>query len=119
MVADAHHAHGSDATSAAFTTTESPRLGRPGRDGPARVRLWDLDALIWPQGPAYLPDSRSFLTINLPSGEVARWDAATLRPTEALSFLRTGSSGLDLTKDGRWLALGKTNDSIEVWDLPA
>ncbi len=98
------------------------------RDG--TVRYWDpkrspasrfvsLGTGVWCYGLAYAPNGQSFLTANSTEPGIARWDAATLQKLETLSFLGTGHTGLDLTKDGRWLALSKTNGFVQVWDFPA
>ena len=98
------------------------------RDG--SVRYWDPAAKpaaahavlaepirFW--GPAFLPDSKSFLAPTRPEGAVVRWDTASLQVLERLSFLGTNHTSLDLTRDSRWLVLGDAAGSIQVWDFPA
>lgn len=98
------------------------------RDG--SVRYWDpaaesaaaYDVLPEPirfWGPAFLPDSKSFLTANWSEGAVVRWDTANLQVLERLSFLGTNHTSLDLSKDGRWLVLGDAAGNVQVWDFPA
>ncbi|HOC01264.1 MAG TPA: protein kinase [Verrucomicrobiota bacterium] len=94
------------------------------------VRYWDpnakptdayapLPGKIRPFGLAFLPDSKSFLVVTRPEGGVEQRDATTLQETERLSFLGTNHVTVDLSGDGRWLALGDTNGSIQVWDFPS
>ncbi len=94
------------------------------------VRYWDLAAQpppayavlptkIWSWGLAFLPDSKTFLTVTRPEGAVVRWDAAGPRKLKSLPYLGTNHSSLDLSRDGRWLALCDTNGNIQVWDFPA
>ena len=94
------------------------------------VRYWDPAAkpaaayAVLPEpihfwGPAFLPDSKTFLTVTLPEGAVVRWDAAGLQVLERLSFLGTNHTSLDLSKDGRWLVLGDALGNVQVWDFPA
>jgi WD40 repeat protein len=98
------------------------------RDG--SVRYWDPAAKpaaayavlaepirFW--GPAFLPDSTSFLAPTRPEGAVVRWDTASLQVLERLSFLGTNHTSLDLTRDGRWLVLGDAAGNVQVWDFPA
>jgi WD40 repeat protein len=97
------------------------------RDG--SVRYWDPAAkpaaayAVLPEpihfwGPAFFPDSKSFLTATMPEGAVVRWDAADLQVLERLSFLGTNHTSLDLSKDGRWLVLGDALGNVQVWDFP-
>ncbi|MHC1766717.1 MAG: WD40 repeat domain-containing serine/threonine protein kinase [Verrucomicrobiia bacterium] len=94
------------------------------------VRYWDptakplapnevLPEPVWPAGLAFLPDSQSFLTVNRTNGAVVRWDTATLQRLETLPFLGTNHFMMDLSREGRWLALGDTSGHIEVWDFRA
>jgi len=46
-----------------------------------------------------------------------RRDAATAQVVERLSFLGTNHLGLDLSSDGRWLALGDKVGNVQVWDF--
>ncbi len=98
------------------------------RDG--SVRYWDpaskpsaayavLPELIHFWGPAFLPDSKSFLTANRPEGAIVRWDTASLQMLERASFLGSNHTSLDLSKDGRWLVLGDAAGNVQVWDFPA
>jgi eukaryotic-like serine/threonine-protein kinase len=102
------------------------------RDG--TVRYWDPVAKpaplpyvvlppIWPWGPAFLPDSKTFLAVTMNEGSVVRlaahWDTATVAEVEKLSFLGTNHTSLDLSRDGRWLALGEWAGNVQVWDFPA
>ncbi len=100
-----------------------------GRDG--AVSNWDpaakprvapylvLPGLVYPGALGFLPDSKSFLTVSRPRGEVLRWDADTLQVVEKLAFLGTQHSSLALSQDGHWLALGDAAGNVEVWDWPA
>jgi eukaryotic-like serine/threonine-protein kinase len=72
----------------------------------------------WGGAPAFFPDSKTFLTATWPDGAVVRWDAATVHAIEKLSFLGTNHTALDLSPDGRWLALGDGTGNIQVWDFP-
>jgi WD40 repeat protein/serine/threonine protein kinase len=92
------------------------------------VRFWDPTAKasapyavvpedVWFWGPAFLPDSKTFLTVTRREGEVVRWDAATAQAVERLSFLGTNHLSLDLSSDGRWLALGDKVGNVQVWDF--
>ncbi len=97
------------------------------RDG--SVRYWDPASrptapyTVLPEpghfwGPAFFPDSKTFLTATRPSGRVVRWDAASARVVETLTFLGTNHTSLDLSPDGRWLALGDDAGNVQVWDFP-
>jgi WD40 repeat protein len=104
-----------------------------GKDG--SVRYWDraasppeaygvVPASIPFWGLAFLPDSKTFLTVTRPEGwverwAVPRWDSATVQEVERLPFLESKHSCLDLSNDGRWVALGDANGNIQVWDIPA
>jgi eukaryotic-like serine/threonine-protein kinase len=94
------------------------------------VRYWDPAAKasapyavvpedVWFWGPAFLPDSKTFLTVTLREGEVVRCDAVTARVVERMSFLGTNHLGLDLSSDGRWLAIGDKVGNLQVWDFQA
>jgi len=113
-------------------STNGQDLVTGAKDG--TVRFWDpaakpaapyviLPARIWSWGLAFLPDSKTFLTVTLPEGGVVqwepRWETATLKEVERLSFLGSNHTCLDLSRDGRWLALSDTNGNIQVWDFPA
>jgi WD40 repeat protein/serine/threonine protein kinase len=98
------------------------------RDG--SVRYWDPSAkpaagyAVLPEpihfwGPAFFPDSKSFLAPTRSEGAVVRWETASLQVLERLSFLETNHTSLDLSKDGRWLVLGDAAGNIQVWDFPA
>jgi serine/threonine protein kinase len=69
-------------------------------------------------GPSFFPDSRTFLTTTRPEGAVVRWNAASVQVVERLSFLGTNHTSLDLSPDGRWLALGEDAKNVQVWDFP-
>ncbi len=94
------------------------------------VRYWDpaakpaaayalLPVPIWFWGPAFLPDSKTFLALTAPEGAVGRWDAVTLQEAERLSFLGTNHISLAFSRDARWLALGDAVGNIQVWDFNA
>ncbi len=98
------------------------------RDG--SIRYWDPAPkpdppyLVLPQivhywGPTFFPDSRSFLAATGPEGAVVRWDAASGQALEKLTFLGTNHTSLDLSPNGRWLALGNATGKIQVWDFHA
>jgi WD40 repeat protein len=108
-------------------TADGRSLITGARDG--SVRYWDpaakpaapfevLPAAIHIWAPTFFPDSRTFLTTLRPEGQVARWDTASLRLIERLSFLGTNHTSPDLSPDGRWLALGNALGQIQVWDFP-
>ena len=93
------------------------------------VRYWDpaakppaaysvLPTNIWSWSLSFLPDSKAFLTVTRPEGAVVQWDAANLQKV-SLPFLGTNHSSLDLSRDGRWLALGDTKGNLRVWDFSA
>ncbi|MHC1765131.1 MAG: WD40 repeat domain-containing serine/threonine protein kinase [Verrucomicrobiia bacterium] len=94
------------------------------------VRFWDraakpvvpyaiLPAEVWSYGLAFSPDSKTLLTVAPPEGGVVSWEAATLKKREHLAFLGSNHFSLDLSSDGRWLALSDANGNIQVWDFPA
>ncbi len=100
-----------------------------GRDG--AVRYWDpaakpmvvpylvLPARVYAGALAFSPDSKSFLTVTQPEGEVLRWDADTLEVVERLGFLGTKHNSLALSKEAHWLALGDASGHVRVWDWAA
>jgi len=107
-------------------STNGQDLVTGGKDG--SVRYWDPAAKpaaayrVVPErvhfwGPTFLPDSQSFLTVTQPEGAVVRWDTATAHEVERLSFLGTNHLGVDLSRDGRWLALGDEVGNTQVWDF--
>lgn len=110
-------------------TPDGQDLVTGARDG--SVRYWDPAAkpgaayAVLPEsicfwGPAFLPDSKSFLTATMPpEGAILRWDTASLQEPKRLSFLGTNHTSLDLSKDGRWLVLGDAAGNVQVWDFPA
>lgn len=77
-----------------------------------------LPERVWFWGPTFFPDSKTFLTTTLLGGAVVRWDVASAQALETLSFLGTKHTALDLSPDGRWLALGDGTGHIQVWDFP-
>ena len=96
------------------------------------VRFWDPDAKpplpyatvpaeVWSWGLAFLPDSKTLLTVTPPGGEVVawEWEAPTLKKLEHLTFLGSNHSCAGFSSDGRWLAVGGTNGNIQVWDFRA
>jgi WD40 repeat protein/tRNA A-37 threonylcarbamoyl transferase component Bud32 len=106
-------------------------LATGGQDG--SVRYWDpaaaparlhavLDEPIGFWGPVFMPDGRSLLAVTQPGGSVVRWSlewkAMTLRRQEEMSWLGTNHTSVDLSRDGRWLALGDEVGNIQVWDYP-
>lgn len=104
---------------------EGKNLVTGARDG--TVRYWDpaseakapyevLPASVWPSGLAFAPDSKTFLAVSGSGGVVERWDAATLRRIETLPFLGTNHLCLDLSHNGRWLALGDIDGHVRVWE---
>jgi WD40 repeat protein len=97
------------------------------------VRYWDpaadpapsyavLDERAWFWGPVFFPDSQSLLTVTRPRGAVVRWsverEANTWRRVGELPWLGTNHTSVDLSRDGRWLALGDRDGNIQVWDYP-
>jgi WD40 repeat protein len=76
-----------------------------------------LPEAVWFWGPAFLPDSKTFLTVTQPKGAVVRWDAAAVQRVEELSFLGSNHLSLDLSRDGRWLAIGDKVGNVQVWDF--
>ena len=95
--------------------------------GDGSVRFWDASAkpaapytklpvAVWFFGPAFLPDSRTVLAVTRGDGSVVQWDPVT-QQVERLPFLGTNHMGLDLSRDGRWLALGDSIGNVQVWDF--
>ncbi len=95
-----------------------------GRDG--RVRFWDPESepeapyAVVPEpvkswGLAFLSDS-NLLALTAAEGAVVRWDTQSGRPVEPLPF-GTNHIALDLSRNGRWLALGDAEGRIELWDF--
>jgi WD40 repeat protein/predicted Ser/Thr protein kinase len=91
------------------------------------VRYWDPGAraaaayAVLPEpihfwGPAFFPDGKTFLTATRSEGAVVQWDAASAHVVERWSFLGTNHTSLDLSRDGRWLALGDAAGNVQVWD---
>ncbi len=68
-------------------------------------------------GLAFVPDSRTLLTVTSPEGAVVRWDAATLHPVERMSILGTNHTAIDVSPDGALLALGDGAGNIQLWDF--
>jgi len=93
----------------------SVRYWDPTAKAPAPYTVLPEDVWFW--GPAFLPDSRTFLAVTLHQGEVVRWDAVTAQVVERLPFLGTNHSSLDLSSDGRWLAIGDKVGNVQVWDF--
>ena len=87
----------------------APKQGAPYQVLPESVHFWGL---------TFFPDSQTFLTTTRPEGAVVRWDTPGLHVVERLSFLGTNHAGLDLSPDGRWLALGDDAGNVQVWDFP-
>ena len=63
----------------------------------------------------FTPDSRSILGIEL-SGDVALWDARTLKETRRLSGIPTNGI-IGLSPDSRWLVTSDHPDTLSVWDV--
>ncbi len=97
------------------------------------VRYWDptadpapshatLEERAWFWGPVFSPDCRSLLTVTRPRGSVVRWSVErepnTWRRVGELPWLGTNHTSVDLSRDGRWLALGDHYGNIQVWDYP-
>jgi eukaryotic-like serine/threonine-protein kinase len=95
----------------------SVRYWHPASKPTAAFRVLPEKISFW--GPAFLPDSRTFLAANFPDGGVVQWDAATGERVGLLTFLGTNHTSVDLSGDGRWLALGDAMGHVRVWDLPA
>lgn len=76
---------------------------------PERIQIWT---------PAFLPDSKTLLTLTRPEGLVVRWDATTLQAVERLSALGSNHQTMDLSIDGRWLALSDAVGNVRVCNLP-
>ena len=64
---------------------------------PEPVKSWGL---------AFFPDSQSLLALTESEGAVVRWDTPKAQVKESLAFLGTNHTALDLSPEGRWLALG-------------
>lgn len=99
-----------------------------GSDG--SVRFWDPSAepdtgyAVLPKpihfwGPSFLPDGKTFLSVTRPEGEVVRWEAASRELVQAYPSLGTNHTSLDLSADGRLLALGDVLGKVQVWDFHA
>lgn len=108
-------------------TADGKSLVSGARDG--SVRYWDvatkpadpyevLPEAVHLWSPAFLPDSRSFLTTARADGAVARCDTATLQEGERLALLGSNHTSLGLSPDGRWLALGDAVGHVQMWDFP-
>jgi WD40 repeat protein len=95
----------------------SVRYWDPTAKAPAPYTVLPEDVWFW--GPAFLPDSKTFLTVTRREGAVVRRDAVTAQVVERLSFLGSNYMSLDLSSDGRWLALGDKVRNVQVWDFQA
>jgi eukaryotic-like serine/threonine-protein kinase len=99
-----------------------------GKDG--TVCLWDtstnhprnrsatLPANIW--GWCFAADSQSVLTLD-GRGQVTRWSGPDFQREEPLLRLPAGRhiTAYAFSKGGRFLAVGLTNGTVQVWDLAA
>lgn len=109
---------------------DRPILVTGGEEG--TLRAWDTAAkaplpfqipppfCYW--GNTFARDSRSLLTVLRSDGSVRRWgirwDSTAIEELERLDFVGTGHSCLDISPDGRWLALGDWAGSVRIYDLP-
>lgn len=95
-----------------------------GKDG--TVRFWDPETepeapyAVVPEavkswGLAFLSDS-NLLALNRAEGAVARWNTQRVQRAQTLPC-GTNHIALDLSRNGRWLALGDADGGIQVWDL--
>jgi WD40 repeat protein len=66
-------------------------------------------------GFTFTPDSRGFITTDR-YGSLALWDARLVRVLEDLPALGSNHWGVALSPDGRWLAAGKTPETLTIWD---
>ncbi len=92
--------------------TATPPRDDPPIQVPAGVAAW-----------RFTPDSQAVLTLDF-QGNVARWRALDFQ--EGAPILNVGTNGVvvagpyvaaEISCDGRWLAIGRTNRVIEVWDI--
>lgn len=108
---------------------DGKQLVTGGKDG--AVKYWGAEAKaanlsvlpsndICSWGLAFLPESQNLLTLSKSSNRtVVQWDLKQMRVVERFSFLGTNHTAMDLSPDGRWLALGDDAGNMDVWDLPA
>ncbi len=107
-------------------SSDGKSLVTGGKDG--TVRFWNPadqeppasvqvpgENLSW--GLAFLPDSKGLLALTQAEGAVVQWDLSTMHAGQGMSFLGTNHTALDLSPDGRWLALGDERGNISVWDF--
>lgn len=83
----------------------------------ANASILPSAVLSW--GLAFLPDSQGLLTLTMSNRTVVQWDVKQRRVVEELSFLGTNHTAMDLSPNGRWLALGDEAGNVEIWDLSA
>ena len=101
-----------------------------GYDG--TVILWDLKSgeikyrytyksplkdFIFPTDVIFTPDSKSFIT-SYDSGEIISFDLHSFK-SKCLFSSGFPVSSLDLSKDGRYLIIGKSNGQLIIWDMKA
>lgn len=95
-----------------------------GKDG--TVRFWDpetepaapyavVSEPVKSWGLGFLSDS-NLLALTTAEGAVARWNMQGVQLAKTLPF-GTNHIALDLSRNGRWLALGDADGCIQVWDL--
>ena len=95
----------------------SVRYWESGAERTAPFAVLSKPIQFW--GPAFLPDAKTFLAVIRPEGAVVRWDPATAQALDRLEFLGTNHTSIELSRDGRWLALGDARGNIQVWDFAA
>jgi WD40 repeat protein len=93
------------------------------------VRIWNLERLETNTEPvtlpvryqpfltpfAFLPDSRSFLSLDLDGAAVIR-NAVTGAAEERLTALGTNHNAVGISPDGRWVVVGGLAQHLGVWD---
>ncbi|HEY5913214.1 MAG TPA: serine/threonine-protein kinase [Verrucomicrobiae bacterium] len=94
----------------------------------SEVCLWDTEANLRSPGTACLTssnlmfwgfatDGRSMVAVDLQALELVEWRGEGFAPQRTPMAL--SGRGACWSRDGRWLAIGGTNGTVQLWELPA